>query len=170
MKNVKIFISNSIEIDTPFSNLESGTKTQIELGKETSVRFSKPIGVKFMGMTVATISNFAIGPSGEIKNLELNAPFLVKAQVENEIKKALKNISISKVDDFLEYVKVQDNAEIKLNVCENHSVQVASNSELSVGTPRTNLKEFTILKNGEIEGGFGSLNSDVWQKFQTFLA
>ncbi len=170
MKNVKLTILNSVEIDTPYANLESGTKTEIRAGENLYVSFSKPLGVKFMNMTVATVSNFAIDESGDVKALELNAPFLVRMQVENEIKKALKQVSFSKVEEFLDYVKVQDGAEISLKICEDGSVKVSSNSDLSVGSPRVNLKEFTILKDGEIEGGYGSLNSEAWQTFQTFLA
>ena len=86
------------------------------------------------------------------------------------LKKAAKNIPVSRLEDFLDYVKACDNAEIELNICEDGSVKVSSNSDLSVGTPRRNLRNFTILKSGEIEGGFGSLNSEAWQKFQSFLA
>ncbi|MBO5781459.1 MAG: hypothetical protein J6R08_03250 [Opitutales bacterium] len=170
MKNAKITILNSIEINSPFSSLESGAKTEIETGEGLSARFSKPLGVKFMGMTVATVSSIKTDLSGEVKSLEMEAPFLVKTQVENEIKKAAKNIPVSRLEDFLDYVKACDNAEIELNICEDGSVKVSSNSDLSVGTPRRNLRNFTILKSGEIEGGFGSLNSEAWQKFQSFLA
>lgn len=123
-----------------------------------------------MGMTVATVSRIETDLKGEVKALELTAPFLVKNQVENEIRKAAKNIPISKIEDFLDYAKACDNAEIELRICEDGSVKVSSNSDLSVGSPRANLRSFTILKSGEIEGGFGSLNSDAWQKFQSFLA
>ncbi len=123
-----------------------------------------------MGMTVATVSSIETDFSGEVKSLEMEAPFLVKTQVENEIKKAAKNIPFSYVEDFLDDIKVCDNAEIKINICEDGSVKVSSNSDLSVGSPRKNLRNFTILKSGEIEGGIGSLNSEAWQKFQSFLS
>ena len=123
-----------------------------------------------MGMTIATVSSIETDFSGEVKSLEMEAPFLVKTQVENEIKKAAKNIPFSRIEDFLDYVKICDNAEIKINICEDGSVKVSSNSDLSVGSPRKNLRNFTILKSGEIVGGIGSLNSEAWQKFQSFLA
>ena len=170
MKNVKITILNSVQIDSPFSSLESGAATQIETGGGLSARFSKPLGVKFMGMTIATVSSIETDFSGEVKSLEMEAPFLVKTQVENEIKKAAKNIPFSRIEDFLDYVKICDNAEIKINICEDGSVKVSSNPDLSVGSPRKNLRNFTILKSGEIVGGIGSLNSEAWQKFQSFLA
>lgn len=123
-----------------------------------------------MGMTVATVSSIETDFSGEVKSIEMEAPFLVKTQVENEIKKAAKNIPFSYVEDFLDDIKACDNAEIKINICEDGSVKVSSNSDLSVGSPRKNLRNFTILKSGEIEGGIGSLNSEAWQKFQSFLS
>ena len=57
--------------------------------------------------------------------------------------------------------------EIKIN--SDGSVNVASSAGIGVGSPRRNLREFKVFKNGEIEGGAGSLDSKVWRIFQSLL-
>ncbi|MBR6389140.1 MAG: hypothetical protein IKS15_03375 [Opitutales bacterium] len=169
MKNVKIKVFNSQDIDSKYVSAESSTHSEIELGSGVKAKFSRPLGVKFMGMTVATISEIAIDMSGNISALEMNAPFFVKSQVESEIKKAAQKISCEKIEEFLDYAKIRDNSEIDIKINSDGSVKVASNPGLSVGSPRKNLREFTILKSGELEGGGGSLDSKIWQAFQSFL-
>ncbi|MBR4597672.1 MAG: hypothetical protein IKO42_04675 [Opitutales bacterium] len=169
MKNVKISVFNSGDIDSQYASAESATRSEIELGEGLKAKFSRPLGIKFMGMTVATVSEIAIDMSKNISFIEMNAPFFVKAQVENEIKKLAQKISYEKIGEFLEGAGVRDNAEIEIKINSDGSVDVASNSEISVGSPRRNLREFKVFKNGEIEGGAGSLDSKAWQFFQKLL-
>ncbi|MBO7521295.1 MAG: hypothetical protein J6T16_03550 [Opitutales bacterium] len=169
MKNVKISVFNSSDIDSQYASLESATRSEIELGGGLKAKFSRPLGVKFMGMTVAAVSEIAIDMSKNISSLEMNAPFFVKKQVENEIKKMAQKISYEKIEEFLDYAGIGDNSEIEIKINSDGSANVASSSGLSVGSPRQSLREFKVLKNGEIEGGAGSLDSKVWRIFQSLL-
>ena len=169
MKNVKISVFNSGDIDSQYASLESATRSEIELGGGLKAKFSRPLGVKFMGMTVATISSIAMDMSRNISSIEMNAPFFVKNQVENEIKKAAQKISYEKIEEFLDYAGIADNSEIEIKINSDGSVNVASSAGIGVGSPRRNLREFKVFKNGEIEGGAGSLDSKVWRIFQSLL-
>lgn len=170
-KNFKLTLNAHREIDTPYAQIESGSKVEISTDGEGTLQISSSpaIGIKFMSMTVATISEVKISDSGEVLEHKIEAPFLVKKQVENEIFKAVKKIPFSLVERALSKAGLKDSNWVKIEVCADKSVEVESDIPLKIGHEKTPLKSFKICANGKVESPAIDLNSAVWAEFQKYL-
>ena len=61
-KNLKIRAKTSVEIDTPYLQINPSSTLSLNVDELGNVKISSdnPLGVKFMGMTVATLSEIEI--------------------------------------------------------------------------------------------------------------
>ena len=170
-RDIKVIVRTSPEIDTPYAQVNASSQIELRVDKDGKVSISSdnPIGVKFMGMTIATLSSIEISDSGEVLNHSINAPFLVKAQVEREICKAASKIPFGLVETYLRRAGIVEACEVSLVVNSDKSVDVCSSTELSLGRDACKCSKFHIGKDGKVcELGL-DLNSPMWEQFQSHL-
>lgn len=170
-RNLKLLVETKVDIETPYAQINSGTKVCIENDAEGVLRIRSdiPIGIKFMSMTVATISEIEISEKGEVLGRSINAPFLVKAQVENEICKAASKIPFGIVEIFLMRMGVKSGDEIRVKINEDKTVELESDKGILIGKDRRQINRFKIETNGRVSDTDIDLNSVVWEKFESFL-
>ena len=170
-RDVKIRVRTSPEIDTPHAQVNASSQIELRVDKDGNVAISadNPIGVKFMGMTLATISDIELSERGEVLRHSINAPFLVKAQVEREICKAASKIPFGIVETYLRRAGLESGSEVSVVGNAAKSVDICSNRELSLGRGACKCSKFHISCDGKV-GELGlDLSSPIWEKFQSFL-
>lgn len=171
-RDIKVIVRTSPEIDTPYAQVNASSQIELRVDKEGKVCISSdnPIGVKFMGMTIATLSSIEISDSGEVLNHSINAPFLVKAQVEREICKSVSKIPFGIVETYLRRAGIDSGSDVSLVVNSDKSVGVCANKELALGRGACKCAKFCISPDGKV-GELGlDLSSPVWEKFQSSLS
>ncbi|MBO6103080.1 MAG: hypothetical protein J6P03_07480 [Opitutales bacterium] len=172
LPELNIEIKTALNFDSPYAAVESLSRLAITNSKEGMLEAvcEKPLGVKFMGMTVASVSQIKMDKNGEIIEKKLDAPFLVKKQIENEIAKAVKRLPYGIVEMYLAKAGLENGAKIKVEIAADKSVKVESDTPIKAGRPPRELKNFKILPNGEVEGENINLSSKAWEFFQNCLS
>ena len=161
-----ISLKSAIEIDSKYAQCDAGTRIEISSDGD-SLLFSAdtPVGIKYMGMTVASVSKLKVSCEGEILEREIEAPFLVKAQVEGEIRKAAKRIPFAKISEIMEDVGATGGARIKIDAGADNSIRVDSTTPLLLGKSGLRLKSFTVNASGQIAETGASLDPAIWERF-----
>lgn len=169
---IDLTVHTLANFDSPYAQIENSSTLTITNSSEDilEIKCEKPLGIKFMGMTVATLSKIKVDANGEVLEHEIEAPFLVKKQVENEIFKAIKKIPFGVVRMYLANAGISESAKVEVEIKADKSVEVKSDTAISLGRPRKALKTFKISQNGDIEGENLTLSGEAWTKFQSMLS
>lgn len=169
-KNLKIRAKTSVEIDTPYLQINPSSTLSLNVDELGNVKISSdsPLGVKFMGMTVATLSEIEISESGEVLRHSINAPFLVKAQVEREICKAASKIPFSIIETYLRRAGADEGCEVYLSINSDKSIDLKSNRKLRA--KNFSFESLHVLPDGTIADTAESVNPQLWSKVKSFLS
>lgn len=161
-----ISLKSANEIDSKYAQCDAGACIEISSdGDSLSFSTDTPVGIKYMGMTVASVSKLKVSCEGEIVEREIEAPFLVKAQVEAEIRKAAKRIPFAEISEVMEAVGAVGGARIKIEAGADNSIRVDSTAPLSLGKSGPSLKSFTVNTSGQIVETGTSLDPTLWERF-----